>query len=290
MSPKIYIGFLFFLLLSVQGASAQENARDVPSRDTARQAQAGDQSIFVLSKTIPADAVDFTVDNLGNIYLLSRDNRLKKLDSNGDSVAVFNDVSRYGTIWSIDATNPLKLLIFYREFTMIVELDRYLNIINTIDLRSLNILQAKAIGLAYDNNIWVYDELDTKLKRIRDDGSLADQTNDFRQLFDTVPDPSVIIDQGGLVYLYDRARGVYAFDHYGTVKTHIFLPGWLDFNVIDKSILGRDRQKFFKYELSTLDVHEQEIPADYRDAIKIRITPSAIYALKKTGLEVYSRR
>jgi hypothetical protein len=290
MTPRNYIGFLFALLLSAPDAPAQETAREAPFRDTAHRVQSKDQSIFVLSRTIPADAVDFTVDNLGNIYLLSRDNRLKKLDANGDSVAVFNDVSRYGTIWSIDATNPLKLLIFYREFTMIIELDRYLNIINTIDLRSLNILQAKAIGLAYDNNIWVYDELDTKLKRIRDDGSLADQTNDFRQLFDSVPDPSVIIDQGGLVYLYDRARGVYAFDHYGTVKTHIFLPGWLDFNVIDKSILGRDRQKFFKYQLSTLDVQEQEIPADYRDASKIRITPSAIYALKKTGLEIYTRR
>jgi hypothetical protein len=289
MSSKNHIVFLFLLGLMASDAPAQETAREVPSRDTAQQPQ-DQQSIFVLSKTIPADAVDFTVDNLGNIYLLSKDNRLKKLNANGDSVAVFNDVSRYGTVWSIDATNPLKLLIFYREFTMIVELDRYLNIINTIDLRSLNILQAKAIGLAYDNNIWVYDELDTRLKRIRDDGSLADQTNDFRQLFDSVPDPSVIIDQGGLVYLYDRVRGVYAFDHYGTVKTHVFLPGWLDFNVIDKSILGRNRQKFFKYQLSTLDVQEQPIPAEYRDAIKIRITPSSIYALKKTGLEVYSRR
>src|ERR1700709_2779720 len=116
-------------------------ARTVPAQQPAD---------FALTKTIQADIVDFTVDNLGNIYLLNKDNQLKKLDANGDSLAVFNDVRRFGKIATIDVTNPLKILVFYREFTTIIVLDRFLNIVNTIDLRSLNILQAKAIGMAYD--------------------------------------------------------------------------------------------------------------------------------------------
>jgi hypothetical protein len=182
-------------------------------------------------------------------------------------------------------------LVYYREFTTIIELDRFLNIINTIDLRNpnLNILQAKAVGLAYDNNIWVFDEQDAKLKRIRDDGSLVDQTTDFRQLFDSMPDPALLRDQGGLVYLYDPVKGVYAFDHYGTLKTHLLLPGWLDFDVIDKSLLGRDSTKFYRYQLGTLDMQEEPIPGAYQGAIRIRITPKVIYVLKKTGLEIYSR-
>ncbi|MES1160361.1 MAG: hypothetical protein ABUM51_06380 [Bacteroidota bacterium] len=246
-------------------------------------------SDFVLSRTIPGNIADFTVDNLGNIYVLSPDNQLKKLSANGDSLAVFNDVRRYGKIWSIDATNPLKLLVYYREFTMIIELDRFLNIINTIDLRRLDILQAKAVGLSYDNNVWVYDELDAKLKRIGDDGSLIDQTTDFRQLFDSTPDPAVLRDQGGFVYLYDPAKGVYVFDHYGGLNRHIVLPGWLDFSVIDKSMLGRDNQRFFKYQLGTLDIQESPIPATYKEAIRITITPTTLYVLKKTGLEIYTR-
>src|SRR6202012_4840522 len=128
----------------------------------ARAQQATD---FVLTRTLTADIADFAVDNLGNIYLLSKDNQLKKLSPEGDSLAVFNDVRRYGKISSIDVTNPLKILVYYREFTTILALDRYLNMINIIDLRNLGILQARAVGLAYDNNIWVYDELDAKLKR-----------------------------------------------------------------------------------------------------------------------------
>lgn len=245
---------------------------------------------FLLTRTIRADIADFTVDNLGNIYLLTKDNQLKKLNANGDSLAVFNDVRKYGKVWSIDATNPLKLLIYYREFTVIIELDRFLNMINMIDLRKLNILQAKAVGLAYDNNVWVYDELEARLKRVGDDGSLIDQTNDFRQLFDTVPDPSVIRDQGGLVYLYDTAKGVYVFDHYGGLKSHIPLTAWSDFNVIEKSMIGHNQRFFYKYQLGTLDVQEEKIPAEYQGAVQIHIAPTAVYVLKEKALEVYSRR
>ncbi len=275
MSAKFYY-ITFLLLLATHCGTAQLDS-------------SGNGS-FVLSKYIKADIVDFTVDNLGNIYLISKDNLLKKLDANGDSAAVFNEVSRYGNIWSIDVTNPLKILIYYKDFATIVVVDRFLNIRTTIDLRSQNILQAKAIGLGYDNNIWVYDELDAKLKRLRDDGSLVDQTTDFRQIFDTVPDPSIIADQSGLVYLYDINRGVFAFDHYGGFKTTLPLTGWQDFTVIDKILLGRDQSKFYRYQLGTLNLEEIPIPPAYLGAIKIKITPGAIYVLKKKGLEIYSRR
>jgi len=44
-------------------------------------------SDFVLSKTIGGDIADFTVDNLGNIYVLTGENQLKKLSPAGDSLA-----------------------------------------------------------------------------------------------------------------------------------------------------------------------------------------------------------
>ncbi|HVM86549.1 MAG TPA: hypothetical protein VMT76_00075 [Puia sp.] len=252
--------------------------------------EAQSDSSFYLSKSIEGDIIDFNVDNTGNIYLLNKSNQLKKLNVNGDSMAVYNAVNTYGDIYAIDVTNPLKVLLFYKDFATIVEVDRFLNILNTIDLRNLNIFQLKAVGLAYDNNIWIYDELEAKLKRVGDDGSLIDQTTDFRQLFDSVPDPSVIIDQGEFVYLYDMNKGAYVFDHYGSFKTKVSLLGWHDFNVIDKRLIGRSNDFFYKYQLNTLDIQTQTVPADYRGAIKIKITPAAVYVLKKNVLQIYLHR
>lgn len=266
------ISYIFVIvMLLMQGASAQR------------------ASDFTLSKTLGGEFTSFTVDNLGNIYVLNKAGQLKKLSPDGDSLAIFNDVRRFGKVSFVDVTNPLKIVVYYREFTMVIELDRFLNIVNTIDLRKLNILQAKAVGLGYDNNVWVYDELDAKLKRIADDGTLVDQTTDFRLLFDSAPDPSVLRDQGGYVYLYDTTKGVYIFDHYGALKNHLALPGWKDFDVLDKNMLGRDAHSFFRYQQGTLDMQEEPIPAYALDAQQVRITPAAIYVLKKTGLEVYAR-
>ena len=181
-------------------AVARVMAQDPPCRGAA----AAD---FVLTLTISQDIVDFSVDNLGNIYVINSDNQLKKLSPKGDSLAVFNDVRRYGKIGSIDVTNPLKILVYYRDFTTIIELDRFLNLINTIDLRNQNILQAKAVGLAYDNNIWV---LTSWMPSSSGSAMMArswTRATDFRQLFDSVPDPVTILDRDGLVYLYDPAKG-----------------------------------------------------------------------------------
>jgi hypothetical protein len=129
-------------------------------------AQAQTDTSFKLVRIISGDIVDFTVDNLDNIYVLNSRNQVKKLNANGDSMAVFNDVKKFGKASLIDVSNPLKILLYYPDFATVVMLDRFLNVVNTIDLRKNGILQAKAIGLSYDNKVWVYDEVENKLKKV----------------------------------------------------------------------------------------------------------------------------
>ena len=81
-------------------------------------------TIFRIQKTYPGDVTDFSIDNLGNIFILYQNGQLKKLNPAGDSLAVFNDVRRYGKLFSIDVTNPLKILLYYKDFSTIVILDR----------------------------------------------------------------------------------------------------------------------------------------------------------------------
>jgi hypothetical protein len=67
---------------------------------------------FKLVRVVKGDIVAFTVDNLDNIYMLSSTNQVKKLNANGDSVAVFNDVKKFGQASFIDVSNPLKVLLY----------------------------------------------------------------------------------------------------------------------------------------------------------------------------------
>ncbi len=244
-------------------------------------------SLPQMSGFIAGAFVDFQVDNLGNLFVLTPDNQLKKYSASGDSLGVFNDVRRYGKIAYIDVSNPLKILLFYQEFGTIVMLDRFLNNINSIDLRQLGFYQVTCIGLAYDNNIWVYDALAGKLNKIASDGTLINQTNDIRQFTDSVPDPVLLTDQGGLVYLFDPQKGAFVFDHYGGFQKIIPLKNWRHFSVINKTLLGWNGREFLKYEDKMFTEEKKQIPSYYLPALKILIKPDFLYVLMADGIHVY---
>src|SRR5438105_426411 len=247
-------------------------------------------SVFVFNKIADSSITDFTVDNLGNLYVMNQSGQLKKTGPAGDSIAVFNNVRQYGKMYSIDVTNPLKVLLYFRDFGTIVVLDRFLSQRSTIDLRKQQLFQVNAIGQSYDNNIWVFDELESKLKRISEDGRVLDQSTDFRLLVDSTPSPQFIVDQNRLVYLYDSLKGVYLCDYYGAFKNRIQLTRWTDFMVIGNAMYGRDANMLYRYEPGTLNLQQYRIPDSMRNAQKIKITPGNLYLLRNGRLEVYSYR
>jgi hypothetical protein len=230
----------------------------------------------------------FAVSNLGELFLINTENQLKKLDEKGDSVGVFNQVTKYGKLSYVVARNPWKTLLFYKNFSTIVILDKYLNIINSINLRDKGVLRAETITNSYDNNIWVYDEQENKLKKMDDSGNLLSETVDFRNLFDVVPSPKKMVDYDGFVYLYDPENGLYVFDYYGSLKRKFSLKGWTDFAVIGKSIYGFDAEKMYKYTPPMPEPEEFFLPEVLRNNTSIKVNNSRLYFLKDQQLGVYS--
>lgn len=248
-----------------------------------------DTSIRLL-KTIRGDITSFTVDNLDNVYIFNSSDQLKKLNAAGDSVAVFNNVRQFGKVSYIDVSNPMRVLLYYKDFSTVVMLDRLLNVRNTIDLRRQDIFQVQAIGLSYDNKIWLYDELNNKLKKIDEDGKLLFETTDFRQLFDQAPVFTSITDHDGFIYLYDTLKGVFVFDYYGALKNKIQITGWKNFKVAGRYIFGERNDSFFRYQPATFLLQNMFLPAGFRQAVLINFTSSKAYALRKDELDVYSLR
>jgi len=245
-------------------------------------------TMFRRVNTIKGDIVAFTVDNLDNIYLLSSTNQVKKLNQKGDSIAVFNDVKNYGQATLIDVSNPLKVLLYYRDFGTIVVLDRFLNVRNTIDLRKHNMLQVQAIGQSYDNKIWLYDEVENKLKKIDEDGTLLLETPDFRMLFGEAPSPQKVFDQDLYVYLYDSSQAVFVFDYYGTLKNKILIQGWNNLRLNGNYIFGSMANSLFRYDINRFRYDEWPMPEEIAGSSAYNFTNSRVYALKNGAVTVYS--
>jgi hypothetical protein len=253
-------------------------------------ASAQDDSLFTLQKKIPGNIASFAVDNLENLYILSSTGQLKKLSEKGDSLAVFNNVKKYGEATLIDVANPLKILLYYRDFSTVVVLDRLLNMRTAIDLRKSDILQAATVALSYDSKIWVYDEVQNKLKKMDDEGKLLQETPDFRLLFNQTVQPQQIFDQDKLVYLYDAVQGLYVFDYYGALKNKILITKWKHVKIVGKYIYGTDDAFIYRYNITTFRYDKWPIPAAIAGAKRIYFTANRLYVLNDQGINVYGFR
>tara|TARA_B100000941_G_scaffold286298_1_gene259596 strand:- start:480 stop:1259 length:780 start_codon:yes stop_codon:yes gene_type:complete len=130
------------------------------------------------------------IDNFNNKYF-QRGNQISK-----EKNLTFSDLS-LGNISSIDLNDPMKIKIWYSDYNNLIVLDNYLNEITRINFN--NILFANNIShisTANDNNVWVFDETDMKIKKFdffnrvfidnvetKIDGALIDFQSDYNYLW-----------------------------------------------------------------------------------------------------------
>ena len=281
---KLSLYFLCVFCSACLSSCAQTN----PAVQTEAISTATSNDSFRLEKTISGDFLFMEVDVLNNLYLVTAGNQLKKINANGDSMAVFNDVKKYGNPTLIDVTNPLKVLLYYENYATVVILDRLLSQRNSINFRQQNIFSVKAIATSYDNNIWLFDEQNLKLKKIDEQGKTLQETTDWRLIMDDVPSPEIIIDNSNFVYLYDSKKGFYIFDYYGTFKNNLPFLNWENVSINENRLSGFYGKKYFSYELQSLDLKTYNLPAFFKGYNSIKAMNGKIYLLKKEGIEIYT--
>lgn len=239
-------------------------------------------------KDLPGDFSYMMPDEIGNLFALTSAGQLKKYNPVLDSMGVFNDVRRYGRLHSISSENPLRSILFFREFKTILILDRLMQVVNRIDLRKSGIFQTQAVAQSYDNKIWVFDEQESRIKKLDDDGSVIFSSADLRLVFAETIAPTVMFDKGGYLYLYDGKAGLFIFDYYGTLKNRIALLGWEQVQYMEKQIMGMKEGKLLVHTLNTLDIKTWTLPGDFEQFLQFRFTPKAVFALKKESITCYA--
>jgi len=121
-----------------------------------------DQLVLKLSsKIVVKNKVIKRVDNLNNLYYI-KNNELIKTSKEKTS---FYRNDFYSNISSIDVKNSLKIKLFYENFNTLIILDNKLSEISKINF---NLIEPgkiiSKISASNDNNIWIYNELNSKLE------------------------------------------------------------------------------------------------------------------------------
>lgn len=251
-------------------------------------AQVADSALNRETSFLAGNFSSFYVDNFRNIYLVSESNQIKKVNMRFDSLGIYNDVRRYGDIASLDVDNPLKIGVFYRDFSTIIVLDRYLSFRNKIDLRKSGIAEATAFSQSFDNNYWVFDPVNNTILKIDDNGRILQRFNDFRLLFDFSFIPEKIIDRNNFVYLYDHSFGWLIFDYNGTLKQKIPFENKKNVQVLNEELAGRNGDNIILLNPNNFTEKTILIPSHSFGLRDFYLDRYSLFVLDGSGLFIYS--
>ena len=272
----LYIIFVV-LFISCNAQANKSSGRNKPGTDTLR-----------LFQFFPGDYSLAEVDETENIYLLTNSFQLKKMNSAGDSIAVFNDVRRYGKVSYIDVSNPLRTIVFYKNFSTILLLDRLLSLRTSLNLRKQQVFKVNAVTSSYDNNLWFFDEQNFKLKKTDEQGSVLLESIDLRTALDDLPSPVFITDKNNFVYLYDPAKGLYIFDHYAAFINKIPIIKCSAVSVSQNKLIGISESVIHVYNLENKLTTSYKLPSGIDSPGGLRVINNKLYILTAAGLNVFS--
>ena len=268
------------IFLSVNPTSFAQNTDSITTNKK-------DPFQILLKHKIAGRFKTFNIDILDNIYVITSSNQLKEYNEKGDSIAYIKDFVKYGLPSIIDVTNPQKIILFYKNYSSIAILDRFLQTSTVLSLRKKNWSYVTAVTNSYDNNIWVLDEQDFKIKKINTELELLAESNDIRLLTGIAPSTSQIFDNNNEVILYDLNSGFFIFDYYGAYKNRLPFLKWNNVGVYKKTLYGFSENRLFLYNRESLQLKEIVLPDYFKNYLDIKTANGKLYLLKQDGIEVY---
>ena len=242
---------------------------------------ANDSLLFV--RKIPISSRIFSTDPIGNIYVLKGNNSLIKYNSAGDSIGFFNEIKK-GKITQIDASNPLRILLFYADYGNILILDNVLSLKSSLKLNNLGIVNAPCIANSADGSIWVVDPVGTLVK-INSKPEI-NFTTSLRNVLDKSIDPIYMTEHDRALYIVDSLEGVLKFDQFGLFKTsYPFFTN--EIQVFNTYLVYFASPYLISY--NTLSMQENKILIPEPDNIvKVRIERDFVFVLRFESLDIYS--
>jgi hypothetical protein len=204
--------------------------------------------------TIKIKSDFFTSDNIGNIYTVKGD-EIRKYNTNGELLKIYSN-KKLGKITSVDASNPLRVLVFYKDFARVVLLDSQLSENGEgISLEQLSLEQSDLASTSFNNGLWFYNRQNAELIRIDEGLNKVVNTGNLNRILGTELHPNFLMEYNGYVYLNNPADGILVFDIYGTYYKTIPLKNLKNFQVRDEEI--------FYYEQKQLKAFQTKLLSDY---------------------------
>lgn len=239
---------------------------------------------MVASRQMSARAI--TTDELGNIYAVHTDNTLARYNAQGDSTGFYRSALN-GNLGFVDATNPLRLLLYYPGFNKVQILDRQLALKSEVDLRTLRIFSPTAVATASDGNIWVYDPFHARLIKLDEAGRQVSEGIDLRQQLSFVPKAAFLLERDRRIYLSDTAHGILVFDQFATYVTTLPFKGITAFQSFDGQLVFSRGDTLHSYNVQSFSERLLPLPHKEDGIVDVSMSRQSIAVLYLRQFALY---
>lgn len=218
------------------------------------------QGNFKLVVSLPISSDFLTTDKQGNIYIVKA-NELSKYNKAGKLIYKYSN-KNLGNIDFIDASNMLRLLVFYQNFSQVLFLDNTLTQQGEpLSLDKIGFEQTQLVASSYNNGMWLYDQQNMQLVRLDNMLLKTQETGNLSRLLNNDIAPTRLLEYDNTVYLYNPSSGILMFDIYGTYYKTIPVPNITSFQPLGEKVYYLKDSAIKSYNYKTLEEQNFEIPA-----------------------------
>jgi hypothetical protein len=225
-------------------------------------------------------------DELQNLYLVKND-VLEKYDGNGKMLYSYS-LSTLGPIDAVDATDPMKPLVFYKTFASFVVLDNTLTPSgDPVALETYGLEQVNLACTSYDRGFWCYNPANMELLHLNaEDLAQNKKSGNISQMLNEAIHPNYLTEQNNRVFLNDPDVGILVFDMYGAYYKTIPIKALPRFQIKGEQVIYLSAGKIMAYNFKTLT--ESSIPLPDSTATGLRIEKERLFILNDKGVDIYA--
>ena len=183
------------------------------------------------------------IDNLNNIYSIKNNELIKSSDVRD----YYYRNNLYSNISSIDVQNSLKIKLFYEDSNSLVVLDNKLSEISKINFNIINPNKIiSKFSASNDNNIWVYNELNSKIE-------LYNYINNTFKVVNSEISGEVISLESNYKYCWVLTDShIYKFNYFGSLITKIAVNNIQQIETFNDALLFKKNNELFYYDQDLL--------------------------------------
>ncbi len=149
-------------------------------------------------------------------------NELLVLNLKGEVLRRYSNM-QYGPLSSIDVSDPLKLLLFYKESNMVIMLNKQLAEINSpVIIDDIAEYEAKLVCRSNKGGFWIYDELSQSVIYINAGRITELQSQSINSLTDA-KEPLYIFESDSKVLLTMENGSTLVFDAFATYLNKLYI-------------------------------------------------------------------